>query len=122
MKKSYVIFAELGSLLFPLGLVIVAMYMKEYGAIWFAIPIFVFSLILIIYHDTQDHKRAWQKRVPDSEGFWLRINNFNEPQIHGVRKDAQGNLCVYWNMRWCEINGNKAQLEQYYWQKIRNMP
>jgi hypothetical protein len=55
MKKSYVIFAELGSLLFPLGLVIVAMYMKEYGAIWFAIPIFVFSLILIIYHETQDH-------------------------------------------------------------------
>lgn len=80
---------------------------------------------------------SWQREIPDSEGYWLRINAAGRPQLHFVRKwEEQGflagtwteegskELCIDWspNDESAIISLKNARLQNWWWLKVPAAP
>jgi len=122
--KKYIGLFEVGSMIWPLGTLMCANALNQWWILWFVIPMFIFAIVIFWHYNSVKAEEAWQKKVPDSEGEWLRINVLDQPETHSVLKDASGNLCVYWTIdrEWLEINSHRSHLDKFYWRKITNMP
>jgi hypothetical protein len=60
--RGWIVWAELGVIIFPIGQIIVGAAIKEHSSIIFGILIFICAMTLIIYHDVKDGKTFYNKK------------------------------------------------------------